>query len=75
MGEQHHQVIEHVPRFGDSMLASGFARLAGGLDPRTALRLGVLCASDSVTRPGTQTSFPRGEQAERLVRLAAQPST
>ena len=46
------------------------------LDPAVdAARLGVACASDSVTRPGAQASYPDRERAaELLAQAISQPS-
>jgi ribokinase len=52
---------------GDAFVgAFGFA-LASGLEPLLAVRLGIACASDSVTRPGTQASFASREDAGRIL--------
>jgi ribokinase len=42
---------------GDAFVGAFGVGLAAGLDEASAVRLGVACASDSVTRPGTQSSF------------------
>ncbi|HYK96297.1 MAG TPA: ribokinase [Candidatus Dormibacteraeota bacterium] len=42
---------------GDAFVGAFAYGLAAGLDELTAVRLGVACASDSVTRHGTQSSF------------------
>ncbi|HEX5631258.1 MAG TPA: ribokinase [Acidimicrobiia bacterium] len=60
---------------GDAFVGGFAYGLATGRDPITAVRLGILCASDSVTRPGTQTSFPRGAAVTPLLEAAAEPST
>jgi ribokinase len=44
---------------GDAFVGAFAYGLAKGLDELDAVRLGVRCASDSVQRPGTQSSFPR----------------
>ena len=44
---------------GDAFVGAFAYGLADGLDELDAVRLGVRCASDSVQRPGTQSSFPR----------------
>lgn len=44
---------------GDAFVGAFAYGLAGGLDELTAVRLGIACASDSVTRHGTQSSFAR----------------
>jgi ribokinase len=43
---------------GDAFVGAFAVGLALGLAEVTAVRLGIRCASDSVTRPGTQASFP-----------------
>jgi ribokinase len=43
---------------GDAFVGAFAVGLALGLDELAAVRLGIACASDSVTRPGTQASFP-----------------
>lgn len=55
---------------GDAFVGAFAFALAAGLDTATALRLGIACAADSVTRPGTQTSFPRGDRAAALLAQA-----
>jgi len=52
---------------GDAFVGAFSYGLAAGFDHRAAVRLGVMCAADSVTREGTQTSFPRGEAARRMI--------
>lgn len=42
---------------GDAFVGAFAFGLAAGLDELTAVRLGIACASDSVTRLGTQSSF------------------
>jgi ribokinase len=55
---------------GDAFVGAFAYGLAAGLDERRALRLGILCASDSVTRPGTQSSFASAERAAALLAQA-----
>jgi len=43
---------------GDAFVGALAVGLALGLAEIDAVRLGIRCASDSVTRPGTQASFP-----------------
>ncbi len=43
---------------GDAFVGAFAVGLALGLGEVAAARLGIACASDSVTRPGTQASFP-----------------
>ena len=48
---------------GDSFVGSFAVALALGLNDEEALSLGCACASDSVTRLGTQASYPTPERA------------
>lgn len=43
---------------GDAFVGAFAVGLALGMTEVQAVRLGIRCASDSVTRPGTQASFP-----------------
>jgi ribokinase len=52
---------------GDAFVGAFAYGLAAGLDELSAVRVGVLCASDSVTRPGTESSFASREQAAELL--------
>ena len=52
---------------GDAFVGAFAFGLAAGLDELAALRLGVACASDSVTRLGTQSSFASREGAAAIV--------
>ena len=52
---------------GDAFVGAFSVGLALGLDDATAVRLGTECASDSVTRLGTQSSYPSIEQAKALL--------
>ena len=52
---------------GDAFVGAFAYGLALGLDELRAVRLGVRCASDSVQRPGTQSSFPRGDVLETVL--------
>ncbi|MDE0171079.1 MAG: ribokinase [bacterium] len=52
---------------GDAFVGAFVFGLASGLGERAAVRLGNACAADSVTRPGTQSSFPRSERIEQLL--------
>jgi len=52
---------------GDAFVGAFAVGLALGLAELDAVRLGVACASDSVTRPGTQTSFPDRERAAAIL--------
>jgi ribokinase len=42
---------------GDAFVGGFAVGLASGLDEEAAARVGILCAADSVTKPGTQQSF------------------
>lgn len=53
---------------GDAFVGAFAYGLAAGLDEITAVRLGIACASDSVTRPGTQSSFASPEGARQIIR-------
>jgi len=60
---------------GDAFVGAFAVGLALGLDPTTAVRLGVACASDSVTRSGAQASYPdRARVAKLLGQAISQPS-
>jgi ribokinase len=52
---------------GDAFVGSFAFGLAAGLDDVQAARLGIACASDSVTRHGTQSSYASPEQARAIV--------
>lgn len=55
---------------GDAFVGAFAFALASGADEAFAVRLAVLCASESVTRTGTQTSFPLPARAQELIHLA-----
>ena len=52
---------------GDAFVGAFVVGLASGMSEQDAVRLGNACAADSVTRPGTQSSFPRTDRNRRLV--------
>lgn len=52
---------------GDAFVGGFVVGLTRGLPEHEAVRLGNACAADSVTRPGTQSSFPRPDRAERFL--------
>ena len=52
---------------GDAFVGAFAYGLAAGLDDATAVRLGIRCASDSVTRLGTQSSFPDREASAAIL--------
>ncbi len=54
---------------GDAFVGAFSYGLAAGMDELDAIALGNACAGDSVTRPGTQTSFPKPERAWELLEL------
>lgn len=51
---------------GDAFVGAFAFGLAAGSDAMRALRLGILCASDSVAKTGTQSSFASAEEAAAL---------
>jgi ribokinase len=52
---------------GDAFIGAFAFGLARGLPAGASVRLGLRCATDSVLRPGTQASFPRGAALEPLL--------
>jgi ribokinase len=52
---------------GDAFVGSFSVGLAMGLSEEQALALGCACASDSVTRLGTQSSYPSPAQVEMIL--------
>lgn len=52
---------------GDAFVGAFGVGLGAGLGERAAVRLGIACASDSVTRPGTQSSFAPPEVAATIL--------
>ncbi len=52
---------------GDAFVGAFVVGLAIGLPEEDAVRLGNSCAADSVTRPGTQSSFPDLDRAQGLL--------
>lgn len=52
---------------GDAFVGALAYGLAAGFGEDRAVRLGIACAADSVTRPGTQTSFPRSDRCRELI--------
>ncbi len=52
---------------GDAFVGAFAVGLGLGLTDLDAVRLGIACASASVTRPGTQASFPRVEEAAGII--------
>jgi ribokinase len=55
---------------GDAFVGAFAVGLGLGLTPLQAVGLGVGCASDSVSRPGTQASYPDRERAAELLAAA-----
>jgi ribokinase len=55
---------------GDAFVGSFAFALAAGWAETDAVALGILCAADSVTRHGTQTSYPGLEAARTLMSRA-----
>ncbi|WP_147315750.1 ribokinase [Asanoa ferruginea] len=56
---------------GDAFVGAFSYGLAAGLSPTAAARLGCACATSSVARPGTQSSFPRATQLDEALAWAA----
>ncbi len=52
---------------GDAFVGAFAVGLALGLSELAAVHLGIRCASDSVTRPGTQASFPDPERSAAIL--------
>jgi ribokinase len=52
---------------GDAFVGAFAYGLAAGMDERAAIDLGTACAGDSVTRQGTQTSFPDAVRCGELL--------
>ncbi len=52
---------------GDAFVGAFAVGLALGLGEVGAVRLGIACASDSVTRPGTQASFPDHDRCAEIL--------
>jgi ribokinase len=52
---------------GDAFVGAFAYAMSQGLDPSSAVRLANRCASDSVTRHGTQSSFPPPERCARFL--------
>lgn len=55
---------------GDAFVGAFCHGLASGLEPVRAARLAARCASASVLRPGTQSSFPTGDEINALLEEA-----
>jgi ribokinase len=60
---------------GDAFVGSFAYGLAADWEESQAVTLGVICAADSVTRDGTQTSFPRDERVTELLTTASQAAS
>ena len=58
---------------GDAFVGAFGFGLAAGLDVLAAVRVGIACASDSVTRPGTQSSYASKEAASRILARVVGP--
>ena len=52
---------------GDAFCGTFAYGLSNGLEPRKAIELANVIASDSVQRNGTQTSYARGEALQKLI--------
>jgi len=60
---------------GDAFVGTFAYGLGAGLPALDAVRLGIACASDSVTRVGAQASYPdRARAAELLAQAISQPA-
>jgi len=53
---------------GDAFVGAFAVGLALGLPEERAIALGCACASDSVTRLGTQSSYPTPTQAQEILK-------
>lgn len=53
---------------GDAFVGAFAFAIAKGMTPRKAVTVGMLCASDSVTRRGAQSSYPSPERCLALIR-------
>ena len=62
----HSKVIDTTGA-GDAFVGAFCHGLASGLGEREAVQLGMTCASDSVTREGSQTSFPSRDACKALL--------
>lgn len=58
---------------GDAFVGAFAVGIAMGWPETDAVALGLACASDSVTRPGTQASFPDPDAAAAIVAEIARP--
>ena len=56
---------------GDAFVGAFAFGLAAGLDDLTAVRLGIACATDSVTRHGTQSSYATPANAGQILERVA----
>jgi len=52
---------------GDAFVGAFASGIAAGMDIERSIKLGCACASDSVTRRGTQSSYPTLAQAEVIL--------
>jgi ribokinase len=57
---------------GDAFVGAFAVGLAIELEDHAAIQLGIECASDSVTRLGTQSSYPTPDRATELLNLVSQ---
>jgi ribokinase len=60
------EAVRDTTGAGDAFVGAFCHALAAGADELAAITLGMACASDSVTREGTQASFPSKERCEAL---------
>ncbi len=71
-GELHHLPAPEVDAAdttgaGDAFVGAFAYGLAAGLDELTSAKLGVACATDSVRRPGAQTSLPDQQRCREIL--------
>lgn len=59
---------------GDAFVGAFAFGLASGMDEIDAIRLGNMCAGESVTRTGTQTSFPDSSLSSQLLAEVSAPN-
>ncbi len=52
---------------GDAFVGAFAVGMAADLGEAASIRLGTVCAGASVTRPGTQTSFPSSERCREIL--------
>jgi ribokinase len=65
------QVAVDTTGAGDAFVGAFAYGLAAGMGEQAAIDLGIACAGDSVTRQGTQTSFPDAARGGELLEEVA----